>query len=83
VKPDEDTLLTVPTAPPAAGPDRALDPLAPDPKPPVVEWPLLLAAVVVVALLDVAAMIPAEPLPITTAATPAAMTLLRALENIL
>jgi hypothetical protein len=26
VKPDVDTLLTVPTVPPAAGPDRALDP---------------------------------------------------------
>jgi hypothetical protein len=26
VKPDVDTLLTVPTTPPAAGPDRALDP---------------------------------------------------------
>jgi hypothetical protein len=25
VKPDEDTLLTVPSVPPAAGPDRALD----------------------------------------------------------
>lgn len=30
VKPDVDTLLTVPTAPPAAGPDRALDPPPPD-----------------------------------------------------
>jgi hypothetical protein len=27
VKLDVDTLLTVPTAPPAAGPDRALDPV--------------------------------------------------------
>jgi hypothetical protein len=33
VKPVADTLLTVPIAPPAAGPDRALDPL-PDPEPP-------------------------------------------------
>jgi hypothetical protein len=31
VKLDEDTLLTVPTAPPAAGPDRALDPPPPPP----------------------------------------------------
>jgi hypothetical protein len=30
VKPDVETLLTVPTAPPAAGPDRALDPPPPD-----------------------------------------------------
>jgi hypothetical protein len=48
VKPDEDTLLTVPTEPPAAGPDRALDPLPP-PAPPAAgkAWPLalLLAAV--------------------------------------
>jgi hypothetical protein len=29
-----DTLLTVPTAPPAAGPDRALDPPPPDPNGP-------------------------------------------------
>jgi hypothetical protein len=29
VKPDVDTLLTVPDAPPAAGPDRALDPPPP------------------------------------------------------
>jgi hypothetical protein len=27
VKPDVDTLVTVPADPPAAGPDRALDPL--------------------------------------------------------
>ena len=29
MKPDEDTLLTVPDAPPEAGPDRALDPPPP------------------------------------------------------
>jgi hypothetical protein len=34
VKPDVDTLPTVPAAPPAAGPDRALDPPARDPNPP-------------------------------------------------
>jgi hypothetical protein len=33
VKPDVDTLLAVPDDPPAAGPDRALDP-PPDPGPP-------------------------------------------------
>ena len=41
VKPEENTLLTVPLDPPAAGPDRALDP-PPDPKPPA--GLLLLAA---------------------------------------
>jgi hypothetical protein len=49
VKPDADTLLTVPTEPPAAGPDRALDPLPPAAAPPAAgkAWPLalLLAAV--------------------------------------
>jgi len=34
VKPDVERLLTVPDAPPAAGPDRALDPPPPDPIPP-------------------------------------------------
>jgi hypothetical protein len=58
VKPDADTPLTVPTEPPAAGPDRALDPPAPDPEPPAREWPLLMAVGVVVALLDVALTIP-------------------------
>jgi hypothetical protein len=61
VKPDPDTLLTVPTAPPAAGPDRALDPLPPDPDPwakgtlllvlllvPVLLVPLLLALLLAV-----------------------------------
>jgi hypothetical protein len=64
VNPEEDTLLTVPIVPPAAGPDRALDP-PPDPKPPagllllaagVVD--ALLAAGVVDALLEVAVTIP-------------------------
>jgi hypothetical protein len=59
VKPDEDRLSTVPAAPPAAGPDRALDP-PPDP-----EWlakPLLDAAGLLLAaaglLLEVALTIP-------------------------
>jgi hypothetical protein len=34
VKPDADTLFTVPDDPPAAGPDRALDPPPPDSGPP-------------------------------------------------
>jgi hypothetical protein len=38
-----DTLLAVPDAPPAAGPDRALDPL-PDTGPPLPAGPLLAAA---------------------------------------
>jgi hypothetical protein len=53
VKPEEDTLLTVPDDPPAAGPDRALDP-PPDPKPPAG----VLAAGVAEALLEVPATIP-------------------------
>jgi hypothetical protein len=42
VKPDVDTLLTVPDDPPAAGPDRALDP--PPPEPLLAAGELLLAA---------------------------------------
>jgi hypothetical protein len=50
---DADRLATVPDAPPAAGPDRALDPPAPDPGPPA--KPLLAAAGL---LLEVALTIP-------------------------
>jgi hypothetical protein len=66
VNPVADTLPTVPIAPPAAGPDRAFDPL-PDPEPPEREIPLLLvppllvlllAVVKLAGLLDVAATIP-------------------------
>jgi hypothetical protein len=57
VKPDAVTLLAVPTEPPAAGADRALDPLPPDPEPWAKPGPPLLA-VVVVGLLDVASTIP-------------------------
>ena len=46
VKLDVDTLVTVPSAPPAAGPDRALDAPSPEPAPPV-EPPGRWAAVVV------------------------------------
>jgi len=42
VKLDVDMLPTVPAAPPAAGPDRTLDPPPPDPGPPA--GPLLAAA---------------------------------------
>lgn len=53
VKLDPDTPATVPAAPPAAGPDRALDPRPPDPRPPA--KPLLAVAE---PLLEVALMIP-------------------------
>jgi hypothetical protein len=33
MKLDVDELLTVPAVPPSAGPDRALDPAPPDPRP--------------------------------------------------
>jgi hypothetical protein len=39
VKLDVDTLPTVPDAPPAAGPDRALAPPPPDPRPPAEPLP--------------------------------------------
>jgi hypothetical protein len=57
VKPEADTLLTVPAVPPSAPSDRALDPL-PDPEPPPKGWPLLLALLAVAALLEVAVTIP-------------------------
>jgi hypothetical protein len=52
VKPEVDRVLTVPTAPPAAGPDRALDPPPPDPSgprgpPPEAAAPLAAAEVLV------------------------------------
>jgi hypothetical protein len=56
VKPDADTLPIVPTEPPAAAADRALDPV-PDPERPAKPGALLLLAVVV-ALLEVALTIP-------------------------
>jgi hypothetical protein len=61
VKPEADTLLAVPTEPPAAGPDRALDPLPlpPAPEAPGKPWALLLLLLaVVVVLLEVAVTIP-------------------------
>jgi hypothetical protein len=80
VNPEEDTLLTVPADPPAAGPDRALD-APPDPSPPA---GLLLLAAGVVPLLAAAVpdvLLHAATVAITAAAAPAAMTLLRLLEN--
>jgi hypothetical protein len=58
VKPDADTLLAVPAEPPAAGPDRALDPLPPVPEPLVKPWLLPLLLAVVVVLLEVAVTTP-------------------------
>jgi hypothetical protein len=43
VKPDVDTLLTVPDAPPEADPDRAFDPPPPDPRPPAEALPAAVA----------------------------------------
>jgi hypothetical protein len=59
VKPDVDTLPTVPDDPPAAGPDRALDP--PPPEPLLAGEPLLAAGellAAVEALLEVALTMP-------------------------
>jgi hypothetical protein len=72
VKLDADTLLTVPTTPPAAGPDRALDPaLAADGA--VAVCPVPAAAEPLPA---VAPTIPATPPPITTTTAPMARGLL-------
>jgi hypothetical protein len=72
VKLDVDTLLTVPTMPPAAGPDRALDPAcAPDPVVAVCPVPAPAEP-----LLEAALTIPAAPPAITTTTTPTARGLL-------
>jgi hypothetical protein len=76
VKPDVDTLLTVPDDPPAAGPDRALDPPPPE---------LLLAAgeaLAVGELLEVALTVPEEQPATAIAATPATMDTVSLRENI-
>jgi hypothetical protein len=90
VKLDPDMLLTVPTAPPAAGPDRALDPWAPDPKWPAAAGALLAAAGALLAAaellleeLEEQATTPKAPPPITIPAIPAVMTLPGLLENII
>jgi hypothetical protein len=74
VKLDVDTLLTVPTTPPAAGPDRALDPAFPAGRafaagPALAACPVLAP---VEPLLEVALTIPAVPPPITMTAAPMA-----------
>jgi hypothetical protein len=71
VKPDVDKLLTVPDDPPAAGPDRALDPPPPE---------LLLAAGEV--LLEVALTIPEEQPATAMATPPATMDMVSLRENI-
>jgi hypothetical protein len=71
VKPDVDKLLTVPDDPPAAGPDRALDPPPPE---------LLLAAGEV--LLEVALTIPEEQPATAMAAPPATMDMVSLREDI-
>jgi hypothetical protein len=83
VKPEVDTLLTVPDDPPAAGPDRALDPPPPE---------LLLAAGLVLAtgvvlaageaLLEVALTAPEEQPATAMAATPATMDMVSLREDI-
>src|ERR1700691_6185864 len=83
VNPEEDTLVIVPLDPPAAGPDRALEP-PPDPEPPA---GLLLAALLVavaVAGARLAAsgrdvLLQAATVAITPATAAAAMTLPRLL----
>jgi hypothetical protein len=71
VKLDVDTLPTVPDAPPAAGPDRALDPAPPDPGPPAT--PLLAVAEGDVAVAEGDVVQPAES-PITALVSAAATT---------
>jgi hypothetical protein len=71
VKPDADTPPTVPDDPPAAGPDRALDPPPPE---------LLLAAGEV--LLEVALTIPEEQPATAMATAPATMDMVSLRENI-
>jgi hypothetical protein len=81
VKLDVDTLSTVPDAPPAAGPDRALDPPLPG-----TGWPDVAEAdVAVVAVPEplpaVALTMPYAPPPIAMAAAPIATYLVRLRES--
>jgi hypothetical protein len=94
VKPDLDTLPTVPVVPPAAGPDRALDPpfpawAMPNAAPAADPGCALDPTVAVCAVLapaaplpEVALTIPRAPPPITTAAAAAARGLLNLRLNI-
>jgi hypothetical protein len=78
VKPEVDRLPTVPAAPPAAGPDRALDPPPPDPGPAAAG--LLLAAAGL--LLEVALTTPYAPPATAMAAAPTMTDLLNLREDI-
>jgi hypothetical protein len=74
VKPDEDTLPTVPDDPPAAGPDRALEPPPPDAAPAPAELPAAALGAAVAEGDEEAGERPTEA-PITAAhVTPAATT---------
>jgi hypothetical protein len=81
VKLDADTLSTVPAAPPAAGPERALDP--PPPGANCLDAAgANVAAVVVPALLPALALtMPYAPPPIATAVAPIAIDLVNFREN--
>jgi hypothetical protein len=65
-KPDVDKLLTVPIEPPAAGPDRALDPPPPDPK-----GAPFAAVVDAVVAADELELLPQAESPITGTSSPA------------
>jgi hypothetical protein len=79
VKPEADALVTVPTDPPAAGPERAFDPAPPDPEAPEKPGrcgppPAVIGGTEAAALelpLEAALTIPNVLAPITMAATPA------------
>jgi hypothetical protein len=77
VKPEVDTLVTLPDDPPAAGPDRAFDPPPPDPKcpPEALEatCEVVAALAVLEPLLEVALTIPNAPPATASAAAPAAI----------
>jgi hypothetical protein len=85
VKLDVDTVATVPEAPPAAGPDRALDPPPPDPLAPAAKGPVPAAPPVTVVLdevvLDDDADEPPQAASATTAINTPARTPIRALLN--
>jgi hypothetical protein len=72
VKLDVDTLVTVPTTPPAAGPDRALDPALAAGR----TFAVCPALAPAEPLLEVALTIPYAPPPIATTAAPMARGLL-------
>jgi hypothetical protein len=78
VKLDADTLSTVPVAPPAAGPDRALDPAGLDP---VVAGAVDAVPAVVELLLEVVLPPPQATPPTAKAVTATAMAVVRFQEN--